>query len=136
MSDPDSIELVYDDECPVCRYYSRRMGVAPAEGELCRINAREQSDVMNDITEAGLDIDQGMVLKVGDDLYFGGEAIHQLALRSSRQGVVNKLAYGIFRNRRVALALYPLLVACRNLLLKILGRSRINNLKIADNDRF
>lgn len=136
MNDNDAIDLVYDPKCPVCEFYCQRIDVSEAAGELSRIDARQDSPIMEEITAAGLDIDSGMVVKVDNELYYGSEAIHQLALLSSRKGFINRIAYSIFRHRRAALILYPLLAAGRNLLLKILGRSRINNLDIVDNDRF
>ena len=66
----------------------------------------------------------------------GSDAIHELALLSSKKGLFNHLMSSLFRHRQIAKLLYPALVVCRNLLLKILGRSRINNLGLADNDRF
>jgi hypothetical protein len=40
-------------------------------GDLCIVNARENSAIMEEITSQGLDIDQGMVLKMGGQLYYG-----------------------------------------------------------------
>lgn len=136
MGSDDQIDLVYDPKCPVCEFYCQRIDVSDGAGKLCRIDARKESPVMEEITAAGLDIDSGMVVKIDDELYYGSEAIHQLALLSSRKGFLNRIAYWVFRHRRAALILYPVLAACRNLLLKILRRTRINNLGIADNDRF
>lgn len=130
----NDIGLIYDRECPVCRYYADHVDVAT--GRLVGINAREQSEHLGRVTSAGLDIDKGMALMVGDTIYFGSDAVHELALRSSGKGVFNRTVAAIFRRRRLARTLYPVLVACRNLLLKILRRSRINNLDLADNNRF
>jgi hypothetical protein len=91
---------------------------------------------MEEITLAGLDIDQGMVVKMGERLYYGSDAIHALALVSSRSDLFNKLSYHVFRSNRLSHLLYPSLRACRNLLLKIMGKTKINNLRIEGNDRF
>jgi hypothetical protein len=53
-------------------------------GTLRLVNAREPCVVIDEITQAGLDIDQGMVVKMGGRLYYGTEAIHILALTNSR----------------------------------------------------
>lgn len=136
MNDNEDIQLLYDRECPVCDFYCQRIDVSPSVGNLVRVNARESSPLMDEITNAGLDIDAGMVLKSGDTIYHGSDAIHQLALLSSKKGLLNRLASSLFRHRRIATLLYPLLAVCRNLLLKVLRRSRINNLGLTDNDRF
>ncbi len=100
------------------------------------VNARDASTIMNEITSQGLDIDQGMVLKVEDALYYGADAIHVLSLMSSPSGVFNRTNYWIFRSEWRSGILYPVLRFFRNLLLKILRKTRINNLQLRDNDRF
>lgn len=128
--------LVYDRQCPVCDAYCRVARIRESVGDLKIVDARENSEVMQEITARGLDIDQGMVLKMGDQLYYGADAIHALALISSRSGLFNKLNYWIFCSKRVSAWLYPILRSMRNLLLKILGKTKINNLGVSGNDRF
>ena len=132
----EEILLVYDKECPACNNYCQVLRIREGVGELNIINARENSAVMEEITAQGLDIDQGMVLKMGGQLYYGSDAIHALALISSRSGVFNRLNYWIFKSKSMSRFLYPLLRFCRNLLLKVLGKTKINNLSIQDNDKF
>ena len=136
MDAPPDILLVYDKQCPACDYYCSLARIRETVGNLVLVDAREDSPVMREITEAGLDIDEGMVLKVGDQLYYGADAIHRLSLMSTRAGVFNRLSYWCFRSERFSRVLYPLLKACRNLLLKILRRTRINNLDLDGRDRF
>ena len=136
MSSDDEILLVYDRQCPACDYYCNLVRIRESAGRLILIDARDGGPVMDEITAAGLDIDQGMVVKAGGTLYYGADAIHVLALMGTRSGLFNRVAYWSFRNRSVARALYPVLKACRNLLLKILGRTKINNLALPANDRF
>ena len=127
--------LVYDHECPVCRNYCLAVRIRTAAGELQTINARERSDIMDEITARGLDIDQGMVLKLDDQLYYGADAMHALALLSTRSGTLNRLNHWLFRSKQRSRLLYPVLRALRNLLLRLLGRRRINNLGDAGGDR-
>ena len=94
------------------------------------------NDDLDEITRAGLDIDQGMVVKAGGNLYYGADAIHALALLGTNSGLFNRIARLSFRYRPVARVLYPMLRLCRNLLLKYLGKTKINNLKVPGNDRF
>jgi predicted DCC family thiol-disulfide oxidoreductase YuxK len=127
---PREVLLVYDRECPVCDAYCRLARVRESAGTLRLVNARDESAVMREITARGLDIDEGMVLKVGDTLYYGADAIHALSLLSSRSGIFNRMTYLVFGSRTLSRLLYPVLRALRNLLLKLLGRTRINNLGI------
>lgn len=135
MTTPE-ILLVYDRECPVCNAYGRAVRIRESLGDLKITNARDHSEVLDEITAKGLDVDQGMVLKMGDQLYYGTDAIHTLALISSRSDLFNRLNYWMFRSKPLSAVLYPVLRSFRNLLLKILGRSKINNLGISGNDRF
>ncbi len=132
----EEILLVYDKECPACNNYCQVVRINKTVGKLKIVDARESSEVMDEITAAGLDIDQGMVLKMGDKLYYGSDAIHALALISSRSGILNRANYWVFKSKTLSKVLYPMLKACRNLLLKILNVSKINNLKTDGNEKF
>ena len=130
------ILLVYDEECPLCNAYCRLVRIRATVGELRLVNARDGGDVMRQITREGLDIDQGMVLKVDDVLYYGADAICALSLLSSGSGVFNRLNHWIFRSSARSALLYPVLRSGRNLLLKVLGRTKINNLGLQGDQRF
>ncbi|ASQ15096.1 DCC1-like thiol-disulfide oxidoreductase family protein [Sinorhizobium meliloti] len=132
----EEILLVYDWECPACDAYCRRVSVRPSAGQLRLVNARETTAVLKQITEAGLDIDEGMVVKTAEQLYYGSDAIHILALCSTRSDLFNKVSHHIFRSRRLSHILYPGLRICRRLLLKILRTTKINNLGVEGKDRF
>ena len=136
MSQTPDILLVYDRQCPACEFYCTLTRIRESVGRLRLVDARDGGEVMRRITDAGLDIDEGMVLVVGDSMYYGAEAIHRLALMSTRSGPFNRLAAFSFATRRRARCLYPVLKAARNLLLKLLGRRRINNLGLPGRERF
>jgi predicted DCC family thiol-disulfide oxidoreductase YuxK len=135
MAQPEVL-LVYDKQCPACNLYCNLLRIRDTVGPLILLDARQGGPIMDEITAAGLDIDQGMVLKAGARLYYGAEAIHVLALMSTKAGLFNRVAYWWFASRRIANVLYPALRSGRNLLLKLLRRTKINNLRIAGNERF
>ena len=128
--------LIYDKGCPACNYYCQFVRIRESVGELKLINAREHSDFMDEISGKGLDIDQGMVLKMGDQIFYGSNAIHILSLISTGNGFFNRINYWIFKSEKRASVIYPVLRFFRNLLLKILGKSKINNLELDGNDKF
>lgn len=136
MAKRDDIFLVYDKQCPACDFYCNLVRIRESVGRLVLIDAREPSKLMDKITAAGLDIDQGMVLAVGSTLHYGSDAIHVLSLMSTRSGVFNRLSYWCFHSERASAYLYPIFRALRNLLLKALRKNKINNLDIDDNDSF
>jgi predicted DCC family thiol-disulfide oxidoreductase YuxK len=128
------ILLVYDADRPVCDAYCRAVqGNDPGEN-LRLVNAREDTAVMAEVTRQGLDIDEGMVVKADGVLYYGAEAIHVLARMSHASGAFNRMNRWIFGSPGRSRLLYPLLRSGRNLLLKALRRTRINNLQ--GNGRF
>lgn len=131
----EEILLVYDRECPACNAYCQVVRIRESVGDLRIVDAREYSEVMDEITSQGHDLDQGMVLKMGGQLYYGADAMHALALIGSRSGIFNRLNYWIFRSKTASAILYPVLRFFRNLLLKVLGKTKINNLEIGDNDK-
>ncbi|WP_136678490.1 DCC1-like thiol-disulfide oxidoreductase family protein [Neptunomonas sp. XY-337] len=128
--------LIYDQECPACHAYCQVVNIRKSVGELTIVDARQPSKVMEEITAQGLDIDQGMVLKLGDQLYYGADAIHALALIGSRSGFLNRINYWVFSSKQRSAVLYPILRSLRNVLLKLLRKRKINNLGAAGNDRF
>ncbi len=135
-SDRAKVLIVYDRQCPACDYYCQLVRIRASVGQLVLVDAREGGPIMAEITARGLDIDQGMVVKVGNEFYYGADAIHVLALMGTNKGFFNRLAYRLFRSKAVSRVLYPLLRSCRNLLLKMLRKTKINNLNVTGNDRF
>lgn len=136
MSHAGKIVLVYDKECPACDNYCRLVRIREDIGEIVLLDAREPSAILDEVTALGWDIDQGMVLKMDSQLYYGADAIHALALISSRSGFFNRVNYWVFKSSRLSHIFYPLLRFLRNLLLKLLGKTKINNLGFDNNARF
>lgn len=128
--------LVYDRQCPACEFYCRHAEIDATHGTLRRIDAREPSDIRDQITRSGLDIDQGMVLATKGRLYYGADAMHELTRRAPSRGAFHRLSRTLFGSATRARLLYPIMRACRNLLLKVLGKTKINNLGRPHNDRF
>ena len=98
----EEILLVYDGECPACNAYCQVVRIKESVGDLRTVDARENSEVMNEITAQCLDIDQGMVLKMGEQLYYGADAIHMLALIGSRSGIFNRFNYWMFKSKTIS----------------------------------
>ncbi len=129
--DRADIWLIYDGECPVCTMYCRYVRIREAAGVLRLVDARQPGALMDEVTAAGLDIDQGMVVKMGEVLYYGADAINVLSLLSTRSGWFNRLNYLAFSSSLGARVLYPIGKGFRNLLLKLLGIRYIDNLQQA-----
>src|SRR3954470_7849886 len=91
QSNKEDVWLVYDGECPVCKTYCKYIRIRKAVGNLHLVDARLPSPIMDEITHAGLDIDQGMVLKFKDAIYYGPDAVHMLTLLSTPSGFFNRV---------------------------------------------
>lgn len=129
----DDIVLIYDKDCPICKNYCQWINIHSSliEGrqrQLQLIDARQHSKYIALATERHLNIDQGMIILIDDQCYYGADAIHVLALISSRTGWFNRINHGLFSSKKRAHYLYPLLKALRHLLLKLLRKTTINNL--------
>ena len=123
------LTLIYDQECPVCNNYVQMVRIRESIGELELINARDGGELVEEITAKGIDLDQGMVLIVDDVMYYNSDTIHALALISSPSGFLNKFNFWIFKNKKRAYVIYPVLRFFRRVLLMLLGKKKLNNLE-------
>lgn len=118
--------LIYDGECPFCSAYVKLLRLREAVGTVNLVDAREGGPLVAELERKGLDLDEGMVLKIGDRLYHGDDCIHALALMTSPVGLFNRITAAIFRSPARARLLYPVLRAMRNLTLRLLGRRKLH----------
>ena len=73
----------------------------------------------------GFDLDEGMVLVLGDAYYHGDACLNRIALMSSRSDLFNKINFVLFRSPQVSRLVYPALRSGRNAVLRLLGRPKI-----------
>lgn len=132
----DKIRIVYDKQCPACSAYCLLAKAHAEPGQIELIDARDPSDLMAEITRRGMDIDEGMVVEVDGELHYGADGIRRLATVENKKNFFNRVNRILFKNERMARRLYSLLKAVRNILLKLLGIRRINNLERPGKDRF
>ena len=126
----DTIWFVYDGECPICHMAAEAFEIRKSVGTLQLVDAREDLDhpVLAEVNAARLDLDEGMVIKYGDRLYHGADALNLMALIGSGHGWFNRLNAALFANKTLARISYPFMRAARNLAIRLKGRGRINNL--------
>lgn len=135
----EEIVLVYDKACPVCRCCAEDVRIEQQFGQLKSADAHVPGALMDEITKKGWDVDEGIVLKVDETFYYGPDAIHALALLSSRNGIFNRFNYWVFKSEKFSALVYcvfwPGLKVLRRMLLKFSGVSAINNLGEAGNEK-
>ena len=117
--------LIYDGECPFCSNFVQMARLRETVGSLRLINARENGAEVQRATEMGYVIDQGMLLSLDGHFYYGADCLNRLALLSSRSNLFNRLVHISFRNPTIAKVTYPVLRSCRNLVIRLLGVSRL-----------
>ena len=122
-----TIKIIYDGECPVCNAYVRHMRLKQNYGTVELVNARENIDVAQHYKDKGMSLDDGMIVQFDNSEFYGPDAVHAMALLSSSSGIFNRVNSLIFSHARVSKFLYPAMKTGRAALLKLLGRSKINN---------
>lgn len=126
MSDDErKIEVLYDDQCPVCHNYCTRVEMKDAKDKLVLVDARKDGALLDEVTKQGLDIDQGMVVKVDGKLFYGAEAMREI-VKLKKAGAMERF---LFNGPKLAAAVYGGCKGVRNVLLKLLGIKKIENLK-------
>jgi predicted DCC family thiol-disulfide oxidoreductase YuxK len=119
--------LVYDGDCPICRPSANALKIREAVGKLHLINAREPHPILEEIQQAGLDLDEGMVVKFKNTLYHGADAQHILAMIGTNHGWINRINVLLFRSACLAKIFYPIMRTARNALLHYKGIPKINH---------
>ena len=119
------VTLYYDGECPFCSRYVHYLRLRDAVGTLQLVNIRKGGKDIYDLIARGFDLDEGMVLKLGENYYHAEDCIHMLALLSSPSGLFNRVNARVFSSRRLSKLLYPALRSGRNVALVLLGRRKI-----------
>ncbi|MGH6920935.1 MAG: DCC1-like thiol-disulfide oxidoreductase family protein [Geminicoccaceae bacterium] len=126
MGDPSEAWLVYDGQCPFCSRYARLVRIRE-NVRLHLVDARKSGPLVREVSEAGLDLNEGMVLKMGGRYYHGAAALQVLAALSTSSTTFNRLSASIFRSPYRSRALYPILRVGRNAALAVLGREKIRD---------
>lgn len=122
---PSDNYLLYDGECPFCSRYVAHARLTAAAGPVALIDARLRPDLVRLHAAEGMDINEGMILRLDGNTWFGGDVLNRLALLSTRSDAFNRLNAAVFRHPRLSRLLYPLLRGGRNAALRLLGRGRI-----------
>ncbi len=124
-----TLTIYYDGECPVCSHYVRYYRLADSDRQIFIVDLRKNPGKVAEFQGMGFDVDEGLIIVLDDEIYHGEQAVHVLALLSTPIGVFNRTNHWIFSRRRLARMIYPLMVGGRNLLLMLLGRSKIQAAK-------
>ena len=125
MGGNQDIELVYDDQCPICRGYCKRVRLADDRRNLVLVDARRPGKTVDEVAARGLDINEGMAVTIDGPLYFGSRAIHELTRLAAARGPFGRLNRLLFGSRRLSRYTYPPAKLARNILLRLIGVEKI-----------
>ena len=111
--------LVYDGECPMCSNYAQYLRLQQAVGEFVLVDARGGGPIVEEVRQLPHDLNDGMVVKIGERFYIGADALNVLALLSEDRGAFNKLNRLAFSSPLISRVTYPMMKAVRWALLKL-----------------
>lgn len=118
--------IVYDGDCPFCSSYVGWLRLREAVGQIELINARKGGEVLCDLGVDQVLLEREMMFIYQGETFTGADAIHMLALLSTRYGIFNRSMVYLFSSKSLAHAIYPMLRIGRNITLQLLGRERLN----------
>jgi predicted DCC family thiol-disulfide oxidoreductase YuxK len=121
----EGVSVVYDGLCPFCSAYTHMLRLRESAGPVRLVDARGEPALAADLAAAGSPVNDGMAVLYAGRLYYGGDAVHLLALLASDSGLANRLVARLLRSQTRARLAYPVLRAGRNLALRLLGRPPI-----------
>lgn len=127
METIEQIAIVYDKECPLCASYFAWTELQKRVQNVELINARDDHPLVKEMIDQGFNLDDGMVVKLHGQYYYGDEALHLLSsLTNTSAGPLNFLFGHSFAHKPMSKLFYPLFRASRNAALKIKGVGKIH----------
>jgi hypothetical protein len=130
----ESVWFVYDGECPLCCMAANALRIKRDYAELHLLNGREnqQDPLLLEIKRRGLDLDEGMVICIGEKFYHGKDALKFMARYGEARNGFNIFCKGLFRTDTASSIFYPWMRGMRNWLLRRRGIGRIDNLQLKE----
>lgn len=122
----DDLSIIYDGHCPFCSSYVRLYRIRESGRRVNLIDGRSRHPLVDEVRQRKLDLDEGMVVKLGDQMYHGAAALNVLAILGSDRTLFNGMNRALFQRPRLAAWLYPLLAWGRLITLRCLGRKLID----------
>lgn len=104
--------LLYDGECPICSRYSDYIRLRERY-DLQLLDARQHLDLVERYRTEGYDIERGMILTVGGEVFHGHRAIVMLETMTGDRTVLDPAIRATIRVPGLMRAVYPLVKLVR-----------------------
>ena len=124
--DPDTLYLIYDEECVLCRYSANAMRLRKSVTSFELINARDDHHLITIAKKRNLNLNEGIIVFYQNQIWTGSDALHHLALLMTPFNSFNRISSFLFKRKWVSRLSYPLLKSLRQLLLWIRNKKRIH----------
>ncbi len=129
--------FVYDGECPLCNNAAHALRIKQEYGSIHLLDARTSNDpLIQEITERGLDLDEGMVIYAEGRFYHGKDALSFMAKHGASSNGFTAFCKSLFWSQTIASITYPWMRGTRNWLLKRKKVGRIDNLQLKNEPIF
>ncbi len=117
----------------MCAYAAQALRIKESYGTLHMLDARNNPyhPLLHRLAAAQIDLDEGMVIYDQNVFHHGPDALTFMALHGSHYGWFNRVNAALFASKTRARMLYPVLRAVRNMLVRIKGVGRLDNLNKA-----
>lgn len=109
----ETTAVLFDGACPVCRHFMCEM----TTNKIKTVDARQASSLKDLAISNGFDLDKGIVLQDGEQMYYGSEAVRFILARQQSYSFSIRLMKILFKRHWMAKISYPLFVGLRRFLL-------------------
>lgn len=127
LKDEPGVHVVYDGDCPFCASYVRLVRLREAAGTVKLLDARIHPELVAAARKRGLDMNEGMIVLYGGELYYADRAMRLLSVLTSRVGFLNRALAAFFASDTRSTITYPFLRTGRRMALRLLGKQQIPN---------
>ena len=128
MPENDSVLIVYDGECIYCENFVKMSNLQANLGDVLLINARDElpQKVIDTLQKLSVKLDDGMLVLVGDAVFYGPDAISFLSFYSDKRSIIKRIFYLIFKSKKINHILYPIMKLGRRVTLLLRGRKKLD----------
>ena len=106
--------FIYDGECPFCNHFAALIELKSKINNIQILDGRKNLDLINNLLDKGFDIDKGAILLKDDEILHGVDAINTICKQvKNPSDSLLKLLSNIFKSKKRAKLIFPLLIRAR-----------------------